>query len=45
MENYCDYKKVARYNTYIKNIKWTFNFMKEKIVATTELDIKYMMVD
>ena len=40
MDNYCDYKKVARYNTYIKNIKWTFNFMKEKIVATTELEYK-----
>tara|TARA_Y100001958_G_C21115511_1_gene461223 strand:+ start:83 stop:556 length:474 start_codon:yes stop_codon:yes gene_type:complete len=40
MKNYLDFKKVSLYSTYIKNIKWTFNFMKEKIIATTELNYK-----
>ena len=40
MNDYYDFKKVSRYNTYIKNVKWIINFMKEKIVATTEIDYK-----
>ena len=38
MINYNDFKKVSIYKTYIKNIKWLFNFMKDRIVATTELE-------
>jgi len=40
MNNYLDFKKVSLYTTYIKNIKWIFNFMKEKIIATTELNYR-----
>ena len=40
MNNYLDFKKVSLYSTYIKNVKWTFNFMKEKIVATTDLNYR-----
>ena len=40
MNNYLDFKKVSTYNTYIKNIKWTFNFMKDKILASTDLNYR-----
>lgn len=38
MNNYTDFKKISLYITYIKNIKWLFNFMKDKIVASTDLE-------
>lgn len=38
MNNYNDFKKVSIYKTYIKNIKWLFNFMKDRIIAHTELE-------
>mgnify|MGYP001214282283 CR=1 FL=1 len=40
MNNYLDFKKVSLFTTYIKNVKWTFNFMKDKIVATTDLNYR-----
>ena len=40
MNNYLDFKKVSSYNTYIKNIKWTFHFMKDKILASTDLNYR-----
>lgn len=36
METYLDFKKVSIYKTYIYNIKWVINFMKDKIMATTD---------
>lgn len=38
MNNFNDFKKVSLYITYIKNIKWLFNFMKDRIIASTELE-------
>jgi len=38
MINFIDFKKVSIYRTYIKNIKWLFNFMKDRIIAYTELE-------
>ena len=32
MINFNDFKKYL-YRTYIKNIKWLFNFMKDRIIA------------
>tara|TARA_B100001564_G_scaffold359879_1_gene383572 strand:- start:2226 stop:2693 length:468 start_codon:yes stop_codon:yes gene_type:complete len=40
MNNYKDFKKLSLYTTYIKNVKWNFNFMKEKICASTELNYR-----
>ena len=40
MNNYLDFKKLSLYNTYIKNVKWNFNFMKDKICASTELNYR-----
>ena len=40
MNNYLDFKKLSLYSTYIKNVKWTFNFMKDKICASTELNYR-----
>ena len=40
MNNYKDVKKLSLYTTYIKNVKWNFNFMKEKICASTELNYR-----
>ena len=40
MNNYLDFKKLSSYSTYIKNIKWIFNFMRDKICATTELNYR-----
>jgi hypothetical protein len=38
MNNYLDFKKVSIYITHIKNIKWMFNFLKDKIIANTDND-------
>lgn len=38
MNNYNDFKKVSLYMTYIKNIKWLFNFMKDRIIASTDVE-------
>ena len=43
MNTYLDFKKVSLYITYIKNIKWFFNFFKERITATTDID--YVIYD
>lgn len=40
MNNYLDFKKLSLYNTYIKNVKWNFNFMKDKICASTDLNYR-----
>ena len=31
MNNYKDFKKLSLYTTYIKNVKWNFNFMKKNL--------------
>jgi hypothetical protein len=38
MINFNDFRKISIYRTYIKNIKWLFNFMKDRIIAHTELE-------
>ena len=38
MINFNDFKKISIYQIYIKNIKWLFNFMKDRIIAHTELE-------